>query len=180
MPRKKQIADGSEIAPVLDVEIPIPDIEVLDRAIADPFGMPSNPITLKDPKFVCRWVNTELKGGAQLTDALSAGYLKTKPEYLADPEGFHWSLSPDGYVTRGERHREILMYTTKEHQKRRAWAKTERNLKAMHVNKSEIQEAAARQFGKDGDRAAEFLGRHVGGVSDFKETIAVDPQGDVA
>jgi hypothetical protein len=162
------------------VEIEIPDIQVLDRAIADPFGMPSHPILLKDPKFVCRWVNTELKGGSQLTSALNAGYLKAKPEYLADPEGFHWNTSPDGYVTRGERHREILMYTTTEHHKRRAWAKTERNLKAMRAGKGEIQEAASKQFGKDGDRAAEFLGRHIGGVSDYHETIAVDPNGDAA
>lgn len=154
------------------IEIPMPAIAVLDRAVADPFGAPSSPISLKDPQFVTHWCNTELAGGSQLHKYVDAGWLKAKPEFLAHPDRFQFNISPEGYVTRGERHREILMYTTKEHEKRRTWAKTEANMRKMRMSKHEIQNAAAAQFGKDGDEAAEFIGRHVGGVEDNIERIA--------
>lgn len=180
MPRKTLTPAVVDVPASDLIEIPIPDVQVRDRAIADPFGQPSTPILLKDPQFVTRWVNTELAGGSQLTNALAAGYLKTKPDYLADAEGFHWNTSPDGFVTRGERHREILMYTTKDHQKRRAWAKTETNMKRMRMSKPEIQTAASAHFGKDGDQAADFLGKHVGGVEDSHEIIARESQDGAA
>lgn len=161
------------------MDIPLPDVEVLERSIVDPFGAPSAPIELRDPQFVARWVNTELSGGSQLHKATDAGYLKVRPEFLKHPDRFQFNISPDGYVTRGERHKEILMYTTKEHEKRRRWAKTETNMKLMRSSKKEMQEAAVKQFGKDGDQAAEFIGQHVGpvgGVVDGIERIAVEPQ----
>lgn len=167
-------------APELDViDIPLPAVEVLDRAIIDPFGAPSAPIELRDPQFVTYWCNTELSGGSQLHKALDAGYLKVKPDYLLHPDRFQFQVSPDGYVTRGERHKEILMYTTKDHKKRRAWAKTQENMRRMRMSQSSIQEAAAQHFGKDGDHAAEFIGKHVGpvgGVTDNYERIAVEPK----
>lgn len=159
--------------------IPLPAIEVLERAVVDPFGAPSSPVDLRDPALVTHWCNTELAGGSQLHKALDAGYLQVRPEYLAHPDRFQFQVSPEGYVTRGPRHQEILMYTTKVHKRRRAWAKTQRNLKDMKVTTAAVQEAAAQHFGKDGDQAADFIGRHVGpvgGVSDSYERIAVEPK----
>lgn len=170
MPRKKAEPDDI-LDPTAPVEIPIPHVDVLERSIIDPFGAPSVPIELKDPQFVTRWVNTELQGGSQMYQATQAGYLKVRPEFLAYPDRFQFNISPDGFVTRGERHREILMYTTKDHQKRRAWAKTEANMRRMRMSKDEVQKATAEHFGKEGDEAANFVGRHIGGVTDNIERI---------
>lgn len=161
------------VQPVEDVEIPLPRVDVLERALIDPFGAPSSPIELRDPQFITHWCNTELNSGAQLYKYEAAGWQKTRPEYLLHPDRFHFNVSPDGYVTRGERHREILMYTTKIYQKRREWAKTEENMKRMRMSTKDIQEAASVQFGKEGDQAAEYLGRHIGGVTDSFERIQV-------
>jgi hypothetical protein len=156
------------------VTIPRPRVDVLERAVADPFGAPSSPVELKDPALVTHWCNTELKGGAQLHSYTEAGWLKVRPEYLKQPDHLTFSVSPDGYVTRGERHREILMYTTAEHNKRRMWAKTESNMKRMRQSNDEIAQSAAQHFGSE---AGDFLsahGRGIGGIKDSREVIATE------
>lgn len=163
--------DTPEVTP-----IPRPRIDVLDRSLADPFGIPSVPIALKEKGFVCRWLNTELKGGSQLHFGTEHGYLKVRPEYLADPESFQWQVSPDGYVTRGERHREILMYTTIEHAEARTRKKTEDNLKKMRSTRQDVIQAAGEKFG---DEAANYLqGRPVGSIEDTHERIERTPEAD--
>lgn len=159
----------------ITVAIPRPRVDVLERAVADPFGAPSQPVELTDPALVTHWCNTELKGGAQLHTYTEAGWLKVRTEYLKNPDNFSFSVSPDGYVTRGERHREILMYTTKEHEKRRAWAKTEQTMKRMRMSNTEIAEAGAKHFGSD--EAGEYLrknARGIGGIRDDREIIATE------
>lgn len=157
--------------------IPRPRIQVLERAVQNPFGIPSAPIYLRDPGFVCHWINTELKGGAQLHYATEAGYLKVRPEYLQDAETFQFQVSPDGYVTRGHRGQEILMYTTVEHAKARQRAKTEENLKRMRNPTAGLGDAASSHIGAEG---AEFLERHarpIGQVTTEREVIRVDDDG---
>lgn len=161
------------------VPIPRPRIQVLERAIQNPFGIPSTPIHLRDPGFVCHWINTELKGGSQLHYATESGYLKVRPEYLHNPETFQFQVSPDGYVTRGQRGQEILMYTTVEHAKAREQAKNEANLKRMRNPTAGLSDAAASHIGAEG---AEFLDRHtrpIGSVTTNREMIKVDDEGAV-
>ena len=156
------------------VDIPLPRIDVMDRAVSDPFGLPSRPILLRNPDLVCRWVNTDLKGGSQLSDALDSGYLKVRPEYLANPEVFQFQTSPDGYVTRGQRHQEVLMYTTAEHVKRRQWAKTAENVKRMQGSREELAQAAA---GKFGDEAGDYVHKSVK-INDQIERMERQPDGN--
>src|SRR3990167_6808354 len=158
------------------VPIPRPRIQVLERSIQNPFGIPSTPIHLREPGLVCHWINTELKGGSQLHYATEAGYLKVRPEYLQDPETFQFQVSPEGYVTRGARHQEILMYTTVEHATARAQAKNAANLTRMKNPTAGLGDAAARHVGPEG---AEFLDRHtrpIGQVTTEREVIRVEEE----
>lgn len=158
--------------------IPTPRVQVLERSLQSPFGIPSSPIELKEPGFVTHWCNTELKGGAQLHYFTEHGYLKVKPEYLRDKDTFQFTVSPEGFVTRGERHKEILMYTTVSHAQSRQRKKTEENVRRMRSVNEDVVEAAGKKLG---DEAADFLNRQtrpVGRVTDSREVIEVQEGGE--
>lgn len=157
------------------VTIQRPQIDVLERSVQNPFGLPSADVELIEGGFVCHWVNTELKGGDQLRYFVDAGYLKCRVDYLKHPEFVTFSPSPDGYVTRGERGKELLMYTTLEHARERQGAKIRENLRRMS-NPNEMQQAAAAKLG---DQAAEELrkySRPIGGVTDTLERVEQTPE----
>lgn len=159
------------------VQIPAPDIEVYERGLRNVFGLPSTEIELKDKRFVTHWVNTGISGD-QLGKYLDAGYLKVRPEYLADPDRLAFTVSPENFVVRGNRGEEILMYTLKEVYARRQAEKARRNQLGMRTSamKADIAEAAGKTLG---DEAADFLSRKsamVGGVRDSYERIQRTPE----
>jgi hypothetical protein len=159
-------------------KIPRPRISVLERSLQHPFGIPSSPVELKDAGLVCRWVNTELKGGAQFQYALTHGWLQVKPEYLKDPKQVTFTVSPDGFVTKGARNTELLMYTTREHWNERQLAKARENERLLSpgIAKRDTLEAAARHLGEE---AADYLQDKVGPVGEVRtqlERIQVDPE----
>lgn len=152
------------------VQIPKPDLAVMERGLRNVFGLPSTEIKLKDPQYVTHWVNTGI-GGDQLGKFIDAGYLKVRPEYLADKDRVSFTVSPEGYVVRGNRGEEILMYTVREMYHKRQLEKSRRNQQGMRQLKDEIVEAAGAKLG---DEAADFLqrrGRAVGQVTDSHERI---------
>lgn len=159
------------------VSIPVPHIEVLERGLQNPFGLPSTPISLKDPQFETHWCNTGI-GPGQYAKYLDAGYLPVRPEYLKDAERHPHTVSPDGYVSRGQRCEEVLMYSLKSHVRARQKAKTQRNLQDLNPMRTHaaLTEAASEKLG---DRAAEFLSRAkpIGGVKDQWERIERVPEG---
>lgn len=159
--------------------IPRPHLEVLERGLQNVFGLPSAKIALKDPAMVTHWINTQI-GANQLGKALDAGYLKARPEMLADTDRVSFTVSPEGYVTRGERHAEILVYTLAEWAQKRAQKKADENRRMMNpgATKAQVAEAAAAQFGEE---AADYLHSHsgpVGSVRDQYERIHRSPEGD--
>lgn len=167
-----------KLAAAVELEqlIPRPKIEVLERGLANVFGLPSTEVQLKDPDMVTHWCNTAISGN-QLGKYLDAGYLKVRPEMLADQDRVAFQVSPDGYVTNGPRHQEILLYTLKSWYLKRQQRKSELNRKSMMPGglKREVVEAAAQQFG---DQAASYLDQRsgpVGDVRDSLERIAVRP-----
>jgi hypothetical protein len=152
------------------VQIPKPDLQVLERGLQNVFGLPSSEIKLKDPQFITHWVNTSISGD-QLGKFIDAGYLKVRPEYLADADRVAFTVSPDGYVVRGNRGEEILMYTMEDIYRKRQMEKARRNARGMRNATAEAVEAAGQQLG---DEAADFLHRKgsvVGGVRDSYERI---------
>ncbi len=158
--------------------IPRPKIEVLERGLQNVFGLPSEAIDLTDPAMVCHWVNTTISG-SQLGKYLDAGYLKVEPWMLADTDRVAFTVSPEGYVTRGQRHEEILLYTLKDHYRKRQLEKARRNRESMNPFTTK-QEAAAAAGAKFGEEAKEYLDRHtgpVGNVVDSYERIERRPEG---
>lgn len=152
------------------VQIPKPDLDVIERGLRNVFGLPSTEIQLKDKQYITHWVNTGI-GGDQLGKYLDAGYLKVRPEYLADQDRVSFTVSPDGYVVRGNRGEEILMYTLRDFYAKRQMEKARRNQQGMRHLKDEVVNAAGAKLG---DEAAEFLQRRgsvVGEVHDSREVI---------
>jgi hypothetical protein len=169
MARTKMLNDD-DVTTERPVQIPAPDLQVIQRGLENVFGLPSEPIKLKDPQFATHWVNTGLRD-SRFREMTEKGYLPVRPEYLEDPKAFLFSVSVDGYVTKGNRGEEILMYSTKENVRKRAYRKAEINSRGMRNAKQEAVEAAGQQLG---DEAASFLqqkGSVVGGVRDSYERI---------
>lgn len=148
-------------------KIPRPRLSVLERSLQHPFGIPSSPVELKEKGLVCRWVNTELKGGAQFQYALSHGWMQVRPEYVKDLKQVQHVVSPDGFVVRGQRGTELLMYTTIEHFNDRKLAKDHENQRMMNpaVMKRDLVEAADKHLGPE---ASEYLHDHVGPVGEVR------------
>ena len=154
--------------------IPRPRIEVFERGLQNVFGMPSAKIELKDPAMETHWCNTAISG-TQLVKYLDAGYLKVRPEMLLDHERVSFTTSPEGYVTRGARHEEILLYTLKDWYRQRQREKTRINLEGMRPDrtKTELVEATGKTLGS---QTAEYLDTHlkpIGGIKDSHERIEV-------
>ena len=152
----------------LDQLVPFPKLEVLERGLQSVFGLPSAKIDLKDPRMVTHWCNTAIQG-SQLSRYLDAGYQKVRPEMLADVDRVSFTVSPEGYVCRGERHAEILLYIPKDWHDKRQWEKARRNRDEMHphVTKQKIVQAAGESLG---GQAAEFLEGHIGPVGNVRDT----------
>ena len=175
----KVLTDDDVIVDKPVVQIPAPDLTIIERGLKNVFGLPSTEIALKDRQFVTHWVNTGI-GGDQLGKYLDAGYLKVRPEYLADPDRVAFTVSPEGYVVRGNRGEELLMYTLKDAYHQRQLEKSRRNQAGMRssATRNEVVEAAGKQLG---DEAADFLQRKggvVGGVRDTFERIERRDEGE--
>lgn len=154
-----------------------PTVTVTNRKVADRlrkgvFGAPSMEIELTQPGMVARWFNA-----AQYADriwrAKYDGWEAVTPAMLKDKDqvgGFQ--VSADGFVCRGEKQQELLMYMAREDRDAIQQAKTEANIKAMKMGrqKEEVAQAAAERFG---DQAGEFMNktRLVGNVTDQYERI---------
>lgn len=147
---------------------------VLERRLQNPNGQPSAPIDLKDPSQECRWFNSSIIAD-KIWRAKGLGWEPVRPVMLSDPDqvgGF--VLSPDGYVTRGDRGQEVLMAMPREWRQKIQWAKTRQNNKTMGnpgAMKAEVVAAASDRLG---DEAADTLNRRmsiIGNVTDTHEIV---------
>lgn len=159
------------------VVIPRPHIEVLERGLQNPFGLPSAKIELQDPQFETHWCNTAISAN-QYAKYLDAGYLPVRPEYLKDIERHPHTVSPEGYVSRGTRCEELLMYSLKDHIRKRQLEKQRQNLAHMTPGRThaDLVQAAGQKFGAE---AADYLSQHarpIGSVKDSYERIQRVPE----
>jgi hypothetical protein len=167
-----------------DVQAPL-DVLLSDprykARLENPFGQPSAPIDLVDNSRECRWFNAAIQ-----TDHIwrnkRKGWDQVRLTDVADPEQIGgYILSPEGYITRGERGHEILMSMPKVVRAAVQAAKTEYNRRHMgnpNAMKKEVVEAAGRAIGSE---AADYLNSHigpVGGVKDSHEIVErqVEPE----
>lgn len=142
--------------------------------IDNPFGQPSSPVDLKDASRECRWFNSAIQ-----TDHIwrnkRKGWDQVRLTDVVDPEQIGgYALSPEGFITRGERGYEILMSMPKQVRMLIQAAKTRQNLANMgnpNAVKNEVVQAAGQKLGSE---AAEYLHDHigpVGGVTDSYERV---------
>jgi hypothetical protein len=156
-----------------------PNITVSDRRVKDrlanPFGARSEEVKLTIPGTVARWFNAGLYAD-RIWRAKNQGWDPVTPDLLADKDqigGF--VTSAEGFVARGEKQQELLMYMAREDRDAIQKAKTEVNIRNMKMGRQrdEIAQAAAEAIG---GQAADFLGktRMVGNVTDQYERIQRD------
>lgn len=147
---------------------------IQDR-LKNPFGQESREIALTTPGTVARWFNASLYAD-RIWRAKNQGWDPVTPDLLADKDqvgGF--IVSADGFVCRGEKQQEVLMYMAREDRDAIQQKKTEINIRNMKMGRQreEVAQAASEQFG---DQAGEFLSkaRMVGTVTDNLERIHRD------
>lgn len=158
-----------------------PRVSIVERRIQNPFGEPSAPIAFKEPGRIARWFN-----GAIIADkiwrAKHKGWTPVKPEDVADLDqlgGF--TKSPDGFITRGDRGQEVLMWMLRADFDAIALAKARENTRNMG-NREKNRAEALEAFGRKNPDAAEFIdsrgGRSgpIGGITDQYERIERVPE----
>jgi hypothetical protein len=108
-----------------------PRVNVLERRLQNPFGEPSAPVRLKESGLIARWFNSGVRP-EQFWRAQQLGWQGVTPNMVVDLAqiGFY-TTSVEGYVARGERAQEILMFMPEDDYRRIQVAKTEKNLKDM-------------------------------------------------
>lgn len=159
-----------------------PQIEILERRAqgVNVHGAGSPVIELTEPGWVCRWFNSDVATDHIWRAKNAKGWENVTPAELKDKEqigGF--TVSPDGFVTRGERGREVLMKMPSDYRQKIEKAKAIENLRQMdpHRQKAEIATAAGNQLG---DQAGQFINDNVslvGQIRTSKERIHVSPEG---
>lgn len=153
-----------------------PNIEILERRAQGigVYGTGSPSITLKEDGWECRWFNSEISPDHVWRAKNQKGWEPVRPAELADPEqigGFQ--TSPDGFVVRGEKGREVLLKMPSEYRQRIERQKVKANIAAMdpHRQKADLAQAAGKAMG---DEAGSFIDKNVsviGAVKTSKEII---------
>lgn len=145
---------------------------VSERLRKGVFGAPSTEIDLTTPGMVARWFNAAIVTD-KIWRAKQGGWDPVTPDMLKDKDqvgGFQ--VSADGFVCRGEKQQEVLMYMAREDRDAIQRAKTEANVRDLKLGrqKEAVANAVAEHFG---DRAGEFMSktRMVGTVTDQYERI---------
>ena len=129
--------------------------------LENPFNEPSAPISLTDPSRECRWFNAAIATD-HVWRAKRKGWDQVRPGDVLDIEQIGgYNVSPEGYITRGERGQEVLMSMPKQVRQAVQLAKTRRNIDQLSnptVEKSNLANAAASQLGP---QAADYIQTHV-------------------
>jgi len=177
MPKKKH----EPVAPLVETKPPTEAaarISVLERRLQNPLGEPSAPVRLKDATLHPRWFNASSRPD-NIWRAKELGWEGVRPEDIVDISqiGTH-TLSPDGFVSRGERGQEVLMAMPKTIFDKIQWAKTKKNLADMKDQSGEAHRMLNAAAKKLGDSVAETMSRYVtpvGSVSDKAARMERDP-----
>jgi len=136
----------------------------------NPFNPPSVPIALKDESRECRWFNSAIASD-HIWRNKQKGWDQVRPTDVVDLEQIGgYVVSPDGFITRGEHGREVLMSMPKVIRAAVQIAKTRKNNELMG-NPNRMREEVMSAAGKSlGDEAASYIQKHVN-VTDSRERV---------
>jgi hypothetical protein len=154
-----------------------PRVSVIERRLQNPFGEPSNPIQFKEPGKIARWFNAAIMAD-KIWRAKNKGWSVVYPADLVDLDqvgGF--TPAPDGgYITRGDRGQEVLMWMWQADFDAIALAKARANTRNMG-NPTKNRNEALEAFGRVNANGADWVDSQgkrsgpVGGVTDQYERI---------
>lgn len=168
MPRKPRI-EVTERGSQTGMNVLMSDPRYQAR-LQNPFNEPSAPIDLKDAHRECRWFNAAIADD-HIWRSKRKGWDQVRPGDVVDLEQIGgYNVSADGYITRGERGKEVLMSMPKEVRAAVQLAKTRQNIATMgnpNAMKNDVVSAAGERFGDEG---AEYISKHVN-VTDTHERI---------
>lgn len=160
MPRKPRI-EVTERASQTSVAAIIASDPRYKARLQNPFNEPSSPIALKDATRECRWFNAA-KGTDHIWRNKRKGWDQVRPSDVDDLEQIGgYNVSPEGFITRGERGQEVLMSMPKDVRHAIQVEKTRHNLANVgnpHAMKSELVNAASDRLG---DQGADYISKHV-------------------
>lgn len=156
----KRPYEGRREAQALDVDaLPVATeadwadlpVELYERRLVNPDMTGTEPVKLTTPgDWYCRWINTDLPGRwDQVVHRM--GYRPVHMSELADVRAVTGVVaSPEGYVTRGDRGKEILVKMPQAWWDKIQGAKTERRLAQQRSGekaREDLTQAVAARFG---------------------------------
>lgn len=129
----------------------LPQITMLDRRLAHPFGAPSVPITLKDGQlWAVRIANDKVRNG-RVHQMGQLGWTFVTPEEMDGKPADYGFRALDGRVVRGEHAEEVLMKMPQADYDQIQDAKARINLKNLGSKKTKeaAAQATAVEFGPE-------------------------------
>lgn len=155
----------------------LPKVSVLDRRLANPFGAPSVPITLKTPgQWAIRIVSAKVRPGRLHDMTANKGWVYvTADELDGRPEDLGFRADADR-VVRGEHGDEVLMKMPQEDYDAIQKAKAQANLRGLgkKQTRDSVAQDTAVAFGSEaGDAVHNAID-----VTDSRERVELEP--DVA
>lgn len=130
----------------------LPKVTVLDRRLRNPFGAPSQAITLKEGgPWEIRWVDAELRPGRLHDMTRNKGWIYITPEELDGTPDEYGLTAKEGRLVRGEHGREVLMKMPKAEYDQIQLAKARFNLKGLggKATREAVAQETAKKFGDE-------------------------------
>lgn len=145
-----------------------PTISVIERRLQGPsvFRTSSQPIPLREgKKWTVRWVNTKVSTDHLYDFKNNKGWDYATPDDLDCPVDEAGGFVRDGRIVRGDRGEEVLMKMLSKDLARVVKKKTEEANKQTFGKKEVKAAIVAGAAAEHGDRAAEYMEKHVHGVT---------------
>lgn len=169
--RKQQLQEEAAKVGQLTPE----QLQVLDRRLVNPVTYGDSRITLSVPgQWTLRWVNTSIEGRFDRATGMQ-GWVPVRPDELANRRQItNYKVTPDGYVSRGERMSEVLMRMPTAHYDRIQLRKTEINKRSMRPGK--VKDAVNARLAQMGRGDLADVADRIRDVSvESVETVDLDP-----
>lgn len=152
----------------------LPNVSIIDRRLANPFGLPSEAVTLKEGKWAVRWFSESVRTG-RVHQGTQMGWDYVTPDDLTGQPGDIGAQAIDGRVVRGDNsNREVLLKMPAEDFAKLQHAKAAKNLKDMGSSSKsadKVANMAAKQFG---DEAGDVLSKSNMEIHDSRVSYALD------
>lgn len=161
----------------------LPKVSIVDRRLQNPFGLPSEAITLKEGEWAVRWFAESVRTG-RVHQGTQMGWDFVTPDDLKGTASDIGAQEADGRIVRGDNsNREVLLKMPATDFAQIQRAKAEKNLADMgssSKSSAKVANMAAKQFG---DEAGDVLSKSNMEIQDSRVSYALDgdtPQSDPA